>query len=410
MDDAFRTKGTLTVSLGEGYLSAFEVSTLKPGDVVKTSRTAGTPYAVLYNGLPLAQCEAVILGAKGGGSVWGFRVCDTDFPATFACGPIRKEEVGELLPFVVVLGSARFSLAELEGVGLHTLVSLGTSWNMEEDAELVVAGFPVARGKVVAIREDMGLRVTRLLAKSSPVALVASSGFFLDQASAALLKIKDYDFRRPDKFSYEQILGLRDIHGLVLRNLRARLPCLGELIQAGPYPDVDQCTLGEAAADLAARGLGDRTVLENRPWRTAVPGRELPARPARLRSVVEEEGNPHPVDPKVRVLADQYLEANGLAGRNAVYLHHGEEPQMRRILESEADRNALIECLRGGWRNVVDLNLRVAPAEEAASASPISPDEMVVLVTFGSRAGTGPLLAVVYPYLTLEPFLRLLGR
>lgn len=408
MNDPFQTKGTLTVSLGEGYLSAFEVSALKPGDVVRTSRTAGMSYAVLYNGLPLAQCEAVILGAPGGGSVFGARISDTDFPIAFACGPVRKDEIGELLPFLVSLGSIQVSLAELDGVGANSLIGLGKPWSVETEADLLVAGFPVASGRVVVIGEEMGLRITRLIASPSGVAAVASSGFLLDRQTAATVQVKDYDFRRPDKFALQQILRLRDIHALFLQNLRARLPALGELIQTDPHPArVDQCTLGEAADDLTAHGLANRLVLENLPWRRAP--RDGADRTASARSswlLVEEKGTAHPVDPRVRAFFEEYLKAEGLVNRNAIFLFHGDDAEVCRAVADE--RDALLACLRGGWRNLVDLNLASVPPEEAARVSAISPNEMVILVTFASREDGRPILALVYPYLTLEPFVRLL--
>lgn len=408
MSDPFHAKGTLTVSLGEGYLSAFEVSALKPGDVIRTAKTAGTSYSVLYNGLPLAQCEGVVLGAPGGGSILGVRISDTDFPSPFGWGPVRRDEVGELLPFLVCLGSIRVSLAELYGVGANSIISLGRLFSMEEDAELLVGGYTVAAGKVAVIGEEMGLRITRLLASPSQAPTVASSGYFVERKTAEAFRVKDYDFRRPDKFSMQQVIRIRDTHALFLQNLRARLPTLGERIQAGPCPAlVDQCTLGEATEQLEARGLSDRLVFENEPWRRPRrEGADRLERAARFRLLVEEEGTAHPLDPRVRELASEYLKAEGLANRNAVFLFHGNDAEVQRVVRQ--DLSALVACLRAAWRSIVELNLAVVPPEETARVSSLSPNEMVVLVTFADRADRAPILALVYPYLTLEPFVRLL--
>jgi hypothetical protein len=43
MTDTFCDQGTLTVSVGEGYISSREVSTLRRGDVIRTTRLARSP-------------------------------------------------------------------------------------------------------------------------------------------------------------------------------------------------------------------------------------------------------------------------------------------------------------------------------------------------------------------------------
>ncbi len=53
------------------------------------------------------------------------------------------------------------SLAELSGVGNGTVVGLGRPFSTGEDAEIFAAGIPLARGKVVTLGEEMGIRVTR---------------------------------------------------------------------------------------------------------------------------------------------------------------------------------------------------------------------------------------------------------
>jgi hypothetical protein len=258
--------------------------------------------------------------------------------------------------------------------------------------------------------EEMGLRVTRVLASSGPASTLASSGFFLDEGTAKHRRIKDYDFRRPDKFSMPQILRLRDTHTMFLQNLRARFPSLAEILQSEPYPFlVDQCTLGEAVAQLDVGGLRGRMVVENRPWRR-VPRDDGELYPSRNRFcvLVEEEGSSRAVDPAVRSYVEAYLSAESLANRNVIFLYHSDEPEVRAAVTERSD--AVLACLRAAWRTIVELNPAVLPADEAGRAGSISDNEMVVIVTFAAKGSQKPLLALVYPYLTLEPFVRLLGR
>ena len=69
----------------------------------------------------------------------------------------------------------------------------------------------------------------------------------------------------------------------------------------------------------------------------------------------------------------------------------------------------MLSCLRGGWKNLVDLNLRPVPADDPFARNPwIPPRDMVIQVSFNGTDGR-PALVIVYPYLTLEPLLGVLG-
>ena len=61
MEGAFTKKGKLTISIGEGYLSAYEISVLKQGDIVKTTKLAGEGYSIFFNGHFLFTGEVVVI-------------------------------------------------------------------------------------------------------------------------------------------------------------------------------------------------------------------------------------------------------------------------------------------------------------------------------------------------------------
>ena len=62
MDNLFEKKGKLSVSIGEGYLSAYEASMLKAGDIV----TTGT-----FTGLLFVEPDAKVTAEfPGVGQVW----------------------------------------------------------------------------------------------------------------------------------------------------------------------------------------------------------------------------------------------------------------------------------------------------------------------------------------------------
>jgi flagellar motor switch/type III secretory pathway protein FliN len=179
------------VSVGEGYITSHEVSTLRRGDVIRTTRLARNPSLVLFNGTLLCPCEVVVRDQ------WlGFRIVDGECQGRGAADPGVMDGPMELLPSTVSLGSIRMSLAELQEMHSTALKGLGKSWSMEEDAELLVAGIPTAHGKVVAIGEEVGMRVTEAAGATFRTRAVHPSGFLLEAGSAAA-RATDYDFREP---------------------------------------------------------------------------------------------------------------------------------------------------------------------------------------------------------------------
>ncbi len=407
MNDVFATKGILTVSIGEGFLSSFEASTLKRGDVVRTTKLAGHPSTVLFNGTPLCSCEVVILT-----DIFGVRILDADPEERPAPGPGTRDDLVEILPTTVSLGAISLSLAELKEAGPGALISLGRKFSVEQDAELFLAGIPIARGKVVVIEEEMGIRVTEATTTAFRESNVRASGFVIESGAAAL-RIKDYDFRRPDKFSKAQIDRMREIHTLFLRNVKARLPEFAEVLaEPGAPPVVDQCTYGEILELLRTHGTPASIIAENLPlsrMAAAFRSSRMPAAPSSI-ALLEEATPAHRVNPEVRVYIEKLRREHGFPTRSPVFIFYDDVPTLRKTLTGAEGQEALLAALRGGWKNFVDLHLRPVDAEDAiAQPGAIPENEMVIVITLG-RDGTGKSpLTIVYPYLTLEPYIGILG-
>jgi flagellar motor switch/type III secretory pathway protein FliN len=405
MNDLFRTKGTLMVSIGEGYLSSFEVSTLKKGDIVRTTKIAGYPSTILYNGTPLCPCEVVITG-----DLFGMRVTEPHWQEPVVPAPRIRDDLIEILPTVVSLGTIRISLAELKTAGPGTIISLGKPFSAETDVELYVAGIPVARGKTVCLGEEMGMRVTETSPAGFAENNIRSSGYLLDPDSTAI-KVKDYDFKRPDKFSKAQIDRMRDIHTLFFRNLGARLPQISPLLANQSLPPfVDQCTYGELVDELATAGKYRSIMLENAAQHGAVESAGAASYPSEhATALLEEEGTAHPVEAGSRAYIEKLHSELGFPTRMPIIFSYEDRKELNALLEGAGFRDALLACLRGGWKSLVDMRLTGVPVDDPrAQAGAIPRNEMIIVISVsGKQRAKGMLL--VYPYLTLEPYLGILG-
>ncbi len=224
-------------------------------------------------------------------------------------------------------------------------------------------------------------------------------------------RVKDYDFKRPDKFTKVAIDNIHDTHCLFLRNLRVRLPDAAGALAEQPSPGtVDQCTFEESLQEMAKAGAFELFAAENSGVRRPDSGEADGSRyAARGKALLEESGTAHPVAPGSRKFIDELASVRDYVNRQPVLLYHRKGTVVSAALGNGDAREALLACLRGGWKNLVDLNLKPTPSDDPFAAKPwITGNEMVIIVSFNGTDGT-PALVIVYPYLTLEPLLGVLG-
>jgi hypothetical protein len=215
-----------------------------------------------------------------------------------------------------------------------------------------------------------------------------------DRVSASLAK--DYRFDMPDRWSWTQIRRLADLHRLFQRNLEASLPAVADLLGGSTEALlVDQCTLGEARAELGRTGLG-----EFRTWDHGTLRGEPGRRPRTL--VLELPGCPHPLSAATRRSWEDQFTDRGLLGPSPVFLH-------TRSGWTDQDLGVLTGCLRYGWKRLVDFRLDPSVPPVEVPPRPLGDHEMVILVLLRPSAGGVPVLGLVYPYRTLEPYMNVLG-
>ena len=192
-------------------------------------------------------------------------------------------------------------------------------------------------------------------------------------------KIKLYDFKRPDKFSKDQIKTVAIMHETFARlttaSLSAQLRMPAELHVAA----VDQLTYEEFI-----RSIPDPTTL-------AIINMD----PLRGSAILE-------IDP---VLA--YSTIDRLFGGQ------GEGVDLKRSLTSiektvmEALTARMLGNLGEAWTKVIDLRPRLGQIEtQPQFAQIVPPTEMVILVTFETTVGAAKgMINLCIPYLTIEPII-----
>ncbi|MCX7023760.1 MAG: FliM/FliN family flagellar motor switch protein [Spirochaetes bacterium] len=390
--------GTLSVSIGETALSSYELATLKPGDIVVTEREAGYPSLVLFNNLPLGMCEIVVFDEE---LILGARITDSDFRSVFDLSPKRMDELGELVPVSVSLASIPFDLAACRGLGRNSIINLGVSSAGEENAELLVAGIPMARGQVVVVEEAMGLRVTKVIRSFPAVQAPRATGNIGDAETSRTAK--PYDFCRPDRFSRDQLRRFSAIHVLCARNLGARFPDPSTGLQGLTCSVVDQCTFREAIDAFREDGLVPGFTAERASQkRETVQDEASPARP-----VYEDEHCPKPMSAETRAMVERINSELGILGRRSpLFVLFSASSASKAVFAQAPERRTFLSCLSTGWKNHADFRMVPSNATDAAIAYP---DNEMVIVVLLSREGEKPSVGLIYPFLTVEPYLSILG-
>lgn len=190
-------------------------------------------------------------------------------------------------------------------------------------------------------------------------------------------KIKTYDFKRPDKFSKDQIRTLYMLHENFARLLNTYLSAHLRAMVLVNVASVDQLTYEEFIRSLSNPSVIG--IFNMKP----------------LRGNVILEINPN----IVFAIIDRLFGGPGIPPAKPRALTDIEEAIVRRVM------NKALEHFQDAWKQVVS----IAPRLEAIETNPqftqiVPPNDMVVIVTLQAKIGVAEgLINLCIPYLVLEP-------
>lgn len=195
--------------------------------------------------------------------------------------------------------------------------------------------------------------------------------------SAREEKIKLYDFRRPDKFSKDQLRAIQMIHESFARQVTTALSTMVRAMVSAEVVSVDQLAYDEFVRSLV------------QPTTIAV----LEMYPLTGNAVMEL--NPH----LVFSIIDRMLGGKGEPLRKARELTDIERTVVERVLLR------MLELLEESWSTVVDVRFRFDSMESNPFFVQICPGtDMVLLVTLKVQVGeTEGMINLCVPYIVMEP-------
>ncbi|KUK13296.1 MAG: flagellar motor switch protein FliM [Synergistetes bacterium] len=190
-------------------------------------------------------------------------------------------------------------------------------------------------------------------------------------------KIKVYDFRRPDKFSKDQIRGLQMIHESFARILTTNLSARVRSVVQMKVVSVDQVTYEEFT-----RSLFNPTVLVLFSLEPLEGTSVLEINPALMFSII-----------------DRLLGGRGEPLKKPRELTDIEITVVKRLIDD------FLLALQEAWGHIVELRLKVEGLENNPQFVQVAPpNDMTAVVTIDTKIGeVEGMMNLCFPYFTLEP-------
>jgi flagellar motor switch protein FliM len=196
-------------------------------------------------------------------------------------------------------------------------------------------------------------------------------------------KIKVYDFKRPDKFSKEQIRTVSIMHETFARLTTTSLSAQLRSIVHVHVSSVDQLTYEEFIRSIPT------------PTTLAV----IDMDPLKGNAVLE-------IDPVISfTMIDRLFGGTGQGAKIQRDLTDIEQSVMEGIVVR------VLSNMREAWTQVIDLRPRLSAIETNPQfAQIVAPNEMVVLVTLETKVGEEEgMMNLCIPYITIEPIISKLS-
>ena len=201
--------------------------------------------------------------------------------------------------------------------------------------------------------------------------------------SADTRKIKIYDFKRPDKFSKEQIRTVQNMHETFARLTTTTLSASMRALVHVHVASVDQLTYEEFIRSIPT------------PSTLAVISMD----PLKGQAILE-------IDPSVTfTIIDRLFGGSGEGAKLNRELTDIEHSVMEGIIVR------ILGNMREAWTQVIDLRPRLSQIETNPQfAQIVPPSEMVVLVTLETKVGeVEGMMNLCIPYMTIEPIVSKLS-
>ncbi len=400
MDAILNKRGVLSVITGNGYLSLYEANNLKKGDIIRVSSTCGKPFNVLYNGNFLCKGEICVIRDRLGFRISGF-INDDQYERT----PGTMDHIVEMVPVSIRVDEVELSLSELKGLVKGSFIGLEKKYNVKEDVELFVAGFPAACGKLVAIKENFGIKITKVYSNDQKKEIPMRISGNKIKPSDKNYPIQTYNFMRPDKFTWEGMIKIKNIHNVFLDSLKLMMPDMKNY----DILEVDQLAFHEIFNKI---NKNYSYLIIKDLSRPDFQGFKIEKRSERLEQkyFIQNKNSKFPV-PKdlIKYMKDIYKGKKKWEFERLLIFAYNKKSIFSKVNTENSIEEFIISPLRNGWKIISDVNYTLQKRADDIEEVKIVPDnDMILIIKIGVKGKPDTESIIIYPYITIEPLLPLL--
>ncbi|OHD36762.1 MAG: hypothetical protein A2015_09565 [Spirochaetes bacterium GWF1_31_7] len=392
MKHFFRELNDVKAVIAEGYISLYETVNLKKGDIVRFDTQAGESSAILINNHRTFRGEIVVCN-----EIVGFRVTSINAGES---KPYQgaKDSITEILKTQLVINSIELSIEDLMNIHTKTIINLDCLYDDKnyENVYLYISGVKVAGGRTQIYDEYFAIEITEVYTEMQTRKDIAvrSSGYIIDSD-----KVRGYDFRRPDKVTYRQILRMKDIHISSLRMMKIVLP----EIRNYSVLKVDQCSYSEITKQLAdnySYYIVNTSDALRRDGNTIKDQNFVVQRPEFTYKLNEEA-----ITFITKLMSNRFV-----YGEKSFIICSKKTGFFNTIQSTESISELIVEPVRNAWKEIRNFNFSgVSTIKENAGCDELIPEhDMVITIEIGDDK-SGSDLVLIYPYIFLESVLEVMG-
>lgn len=397
--------GKLSVVLGKGHLSLYEITHLKKGDMFIISKQEGEPWSVYYNDHFLCQGEIVVLQNHFGVRISGFINENENINFT-PTGIV--EDIIEMLPISLQLNQVEVSLKELKNISIGSIIELDKMHKQKKAIELIAAGIPVANGKVVIVGENFGIQIDEVYYSEKSDIPIRSSGNRVDPELSDK-KIHIHDYCRPGKFTWESIQKIQDIHNTFIHTLKLLIP----KTKKHKTLRVDQWAYCELWDELKKDHSFIIVETEFRPASLGEnPRFNHPLDKTKQKWLFQPKNLKNPMSKDlVEKIKFWFLDNNN--PRKQIFNKIVIASKNKNFLSKLKTRNSITEFLlaplKNGWKSIVNINFKLHSCTKNFEEAKVVPEmDMILTVTIGDHNNKDSEFIIIYPYIVIEPILPLI--
>ena len=255
---------------------------------------------------------------------------------------------------------------------------------------------------MIVHNENYGIKIKKIHLKISDDISIRSSGNLYKSEE---IKIKNYDLTRPDIFSWDNIIKLKNIHNYFIEYLKLIFP----EVKQYEVLITDQLAFYELFNEMEKNYTFIKVINEFRPNGHLYLDKKLFLKKnINQISLIEPILPKFALDDKLKSKINEFTK-NRNHELNSFIIGFKKTSIFSKIKNKNGYEELILNPLKNAWKNIVYLNLKfISKMSDHEEKKFIFNKDMICYIKIGIKDNPENDLILIYPYLTLETIIYLL--